>query len=835
MDGVPRVSDHAPGHYAVFRDYMGAYHTLAAVPIDAASGGAALTPAWNALIETSYMILGEAQCEATGLSPNWYVPALSHSAGAGTTGCSGSGTPADEYGAEAARTGWRLAVHWLLHGDARAALFSRRTAAHVASKLGSFAFSVCSSVASCAALQLDTGCLINSIHPSWVWNGFMLGPTAASLVVPPAHSSALPAQRLAINNAALVLDAMSVDDYYSGSWVAIATATLSGVWTALAPLVQRLAQTGLPSPPTPLPLPLLLPLPRLPPPPPSRPPSPAAAPTACTARFATCGDGHAPCCASTACFRQSQYYSQCLLSCPVDASPAWACAVPSPPHPSPAESPLPPPPPPVPPPVPQAPVAFRSWPPSPSLPPSPSPSPSPLLSASPPPQPPPSSSPSPPLSLPPPSLSPSPAPSLPSLAPSPSPLSLLPSLALPHREPPTRPPAFIAAGFDPAMRMTEYQVILTTTAAGAVETFDRSSFKRRLAAALPGVRPDDITLRVRAASVRVEAYVSARNATDADAILATLQPLAASTDALSRALGVAVEAVETPLIRITRHGLPAPAAPLPPKGPTSYQMDESNARTSTASSSGAPLAIGLSVGALCLLAVVLLVVYRRMQHKRASAGRSKAVTVVGAPGGPVALSQRESSGLAVDAVPLDSITPAPAAPPRQKSPHLRTPRRASKCAHSYVRDRIARARQTNATRKALRPKSEATLSAHTKAVASPSVSVQHYARPVASSSISVRHYARPVASPSVSVQHFARASASHSTHVSAHVSHQLDLASVSAFDPNAPPPTMPSSQPPCVPTAAAESPSAERRRHAPPFPALATINSGESFGDNETT
>ena len=394
-----------------------------------------------------------------------------------------------------------------------------------------------------------------------------------------------------------------------------------------------------------------------------------------------------------------------------------------------------------------------------------------------------------------------------------------------------------AAGFDPKEQPTEYEVILTTIAAGAVETFDRSSFKRRLAAALPGVRPDDIALRVSAASVRVEARVSARNATDAVTILSTLRPLAASTDGLSRALGVAVEAVETPSIRITRHGLPAPVPPLQPKVPMSYQTDESNARTSTgAASSVTPLAIGLSLGALFLLAVALLVIRRRMQRERASSGRSKAVTVVGALGGPAALSQRESSGLAVDAVPFDSIAPAPAAPPsRQKSPHLHTPRRTSKCAHSYVRDRIARARQTNATRKALPPMSDA-MPAHTKPIASQSVSVQHYARPVASPSVSVQHNARPVASPSVSVQHFARAAPSHSTYVSAHASHHLDLASASASEPDAPPPpTMPLSQPPRAPVAMAESPSADRRRHAPPFPALATIQSGESFGDDEAT
>ena len=93
-----------------------------------AAEGLALKPSWDALIETSYLLVGDSQCAATGLVPNWYVPHAS-GRGEGATSCSGSGTPAAEFGSEAARTGWRFAAHWLLHLDARAASLVRRAQA----------------------------------------------------------------------------------------------------------------------------------------------------------------------------------------------------------------------------------------------------------------------------------------------------------------------------------------------------------------------------------------------------------------------------------------------------------------------------------------------------------------------------------------------------------------------------------------------------------------------------------------------------------------------------------------------------------------------------------
>lgn len=92
----------APAHYRVFRDFlrarppklkrevsgtrgfgdgftlMTAEAVMAAEAVEAAMAAeaatAALSGAWDALIETSYMVLAEAQCESTGLVPNWFVP-----------------------------------------------------------------------------------------------------------------------------------------------------------------------------------------------------------------------------------------------------------------------------------------------------------------------------------------------------------------------------------------------------------------------------------------------------------------------------------------------------------------------------------------------------------------------------------------------------------------------------------------------------------------------------------------------------------------------------------------------------------------------------------------
>lgn len=89
-------------------------------------------------------------------------------------------------------------------------------------------------------------------------------------------------------------------------------------------------------------------------------------------------------------------------------------------------------------------------------------------------------------------------------------------------------------------------ITLTLTIAGALEAFDdgaRAAFKSSLAALLDGISPSDITLQVSAASVRVAISIFARSEAVANSALSDLKQLATSTDALSAALGMAIEAV----------------------------------------------------------------------------------------------------------------------------------------------------------------------------------------------------------------------------------------------------------------------------------------------------
>ena len=278
-------SYYAPAHYRVFRMFMQANAHLAppappppppqsfpppsssppppsalTVPASATGAGSAETfgthaaGAWMALIETSYDILNEAQCPESGLVPNWFVPSSGGLDGAsaqrarqqwpgwtpGKASCSGSGTTASEFGAEASRVVWRVALDALWHDEPRATAFCHALAAHAIDKLLLVANA---SRLPSASTQLNTppSCsgLVDSVHPNWIAHGFMLAPVAAALMVPlpPSHPSAGAAQQEALDVAARLLEAMPLVDYYPGSWVALGSLTLSGAFPALAPLL----------------------------------------------------------------------------------------------------------------------------------------------------------------------------------------------------------------------------------------------------------------------------------------------------------------------------------------------------------------------------------------------------------------------------------------------------------------------------------------------------------------------------------------------------------------------------------------------------------------------
>ena len=145
-------------------------------------------------------------------------------------------------------------------------------AAKATSKLNAYDASSCNNAYACAAMQLDTGCLVTSIYGGWTSNAFMLGPTATALVVPPAEASDRGAQQAAIDVAATMLDSLGgVHNYYSGSWLALSKAALSGQVELLRPLLRGLRTSPPPTPfgPSPSPPPA---------PPPSSPSQPPAWP-----------------------------------------------------------------------------------------------------------------------------------------------------------------------------------------------------------------------------------------------------------------------------------------------------------------------------------------------------------------------------------------------------------------------------------------------------------------------------------------------------------------------------------------------------------------------------
>jgi hypothetical protein len=199
-------SYHAPFAYKAMRDFMKQFGSQLGF-----TDGADFYPKWTQVIDTTYAVLNSAQCPLTGLIPNWYVPKSDPSL-LGTTSCSGSGTPSAEYGSEASRTVWRVALDYIWTGDSRSKTFLDRLIPHVADKFSKNA-------------DLSTGCLINSIHAGWLTEAFMYGPTLTALVKP--HASVTNQQTL-VTNACSKLSANSVTNYYSGSWTVLSLMILNG-------------------------------------------------------------------------------------------------------------------------------------------------------------------------------------------------------------------------------------------------------------------------------------------------------------------------------------------------------------------------------------------------------------------------------------------------------------------------------------------------------------------------------------------------------------------------------------------------------------------------------
>jgi len=86
-----------------------------------------------------------------------------------------------------------------------------------------------------------TGCHVDSVHSSWEWNAFMFGPIFTSLVREVVSIDTV-TQQVVLDAAGSTVNSASIDDYYSGSWVAISTMTLNGDLHKAAVLIQGLKQ-----------------------------------------------------------------------------------------------------------------------------------------------------------------------------------------------------------------------------------------------------------------------------------------------------------------------------------------------------------------------------------------------------------------------------------------------------------------------------------------------------------------------------------------------------------------------------------------------------------------
>ena len=104
-------SYHAPGVYRLCRNYMKSHDVKYG---ETAQEGENFESRWNKLISTTYKMFGATQCDSTGLIPNWAKIYEEGQSLRAEMGFSGSGTPGAEYGSEASRAVWRVALDFLL-------------------------------------------------------------------------------------------------------------------------------------------------------------------------------------------------------------------------------------------------------------------------------------------------------------------------------------------------------------------------------------------------------------------------------------------------------------------------------------------------------------------------------------------------------------------------------------------------------------------------------------------------------------------------------------------------------------------------------------------------
>lgn len=215
-------SYHSPGSFRVMKDYQKSFSNS---DRDGYSG--IPEEEWNKLIATSHEVLRAVQCSNGGaLVPNWATIGedssgnIIHSGG----GFSGSGTPQYEYGAEAARTTFRVALDAAFYPE-MSGDWSPYLSNFYGRMDGNFQNGSFSSATFPSCRGPNTGQNIN-MFGDWQSNAFIYGPTYSSLI---AASSDITNANAMVDVAGEILGATPLpSSYYPRSWAMISNLMLNG-------------------------------------------------------------------------------------------------------------------------------------------------------------------------------------------------------------------------------------------------------------------------------------------------------------------------------------------------------------------------------------------------------------------------------------------------------------------------------------------------------------------------------------------------------------------------------------------------------------------------------
>lgn len=214
-------SYHSPGSYRAMKDYQKSFPNS-----DRVGYSAVAQSDWKKLIDTSHEVMRAVQCSNDGaLVPNWSTISVSggnivHKG----DNFSGSGTPQYEYGAEGARTTFRVALDAAFYPE-KSSEWSPYLSQFNYRMDDSFNNGSFSSNTFPSCRGPNTNQNIN-IFPSWQNNAFIYGPTYSTLI---AASSDITNAEAMIDAAGKILgDNPLPSSYYPRSWAMISNLMLNG-------------------------------------------------------------------------------------------------------------------------------------------------------------------------------------------------------------------------------------------------------------------------------------------------------------------------------------------------------------------------------------------------------------------------------------------------------------------------------------------------------------------------------------------------------------------------------------------------------------------------------